>query len=72
MATINLKNTAARISFKTGMTDDGKVVKKTKTYQNITKDADVTDLYNGLEALASLSAYTLIEVERIDTSVVND
>lgn len=71
MATINLKHAVGRISFKTGMTEDGKVMKKSKTYQNIVKDADITDLYTGLEALASLSAYTLIEVERIDTSVVN-
>lgn len=70
MATISLRETAGRITFKTGTTEDGKVMKKTKTYRNIINNADASNLYKGLEALASLSAYSLIEVEKVDTSVV--
>ncbi len=72
MATIDFKSAAGRISFQAGMTDEGKVMKKTKTYQNIAKNVEVDNLYKGLEALAGLSAHTLIEVERIDTSVISD
>lgn len=72
MATIDFKSAAGRISFQTGMTDDGKLLRKSKTYQNIAKDVEVDNFYKGLEALASLSAYTVIEIERIDTSVVRE
>lgn len=70
MAMINFKSAAGRLSFQTGMTDEGKIIKKTKTYQNIAQDVEVDDFYNGLEALANLSSYSLLEMERIDTSSV--
>lgn len=70
MAIINFKSAAARLAFETGMSDEGKVMRKTKTYQNIAQDVDVDDFYNGLQALASLSTYPVLEMDRIETSSV--
>ncbi len=72
MASINFKHASGRVSFNAGMTSDGKLIKKTKTYRNVTDVATPEQLYTGLAALASLSAYTLIDVEKIETSVVNN
>lgn len=72
MAMINFKSAAGRLSFQTGYTDEGKVIKKTKTYQNIAKDVEVDGFYKGLAALANLSSHSLIEMERVDTSSVRD
>lgn len=72
MAKLDFKSAAARLSFQTGISDEGKVMKKTKTYQNIAKDVTADDLYSGLTALASLSSYSFIEMERIDTASVKN
>lgn len=72
MAILHFKSAAGRLSFQTGMSDEGKVIKQTKTYQNIAKDVDIDDFYKGLEALANLSSHSLIEMERVDTSSVRD
>lgn len=72
MAAIDFKNAAGRVSYNAGTTDEGNLIKKSKTYQNLAEVTDSEELYRGLEAIASLSAYTLIEVERIETSVVSN
>ncbi|WP_438310543.1 DUF1659 domain-containing protein [Sporosarcina sp. FA9] len=68
MATINFKNAVGRIHFDGGMTDDGKLIRKSKSYRNIGAETSATSLYKGLEELAALSSLPLIEVEKIETS----
>lgn len=72
MAISSFKSAAGRLSFQTGMSDRGKVQKRTKTYQNIAKDLAVDDFHTGLAALANLSSHALLEMERVDTSAVRD
>lgn len=72
MAAIDFKDAIARISFNAGMTEEGKLIKKTKTYRNIVKDANADALYQGLAALGNLSVYPVIEVEKVDTSVISE
>lgn len=71
MAAIDFKHASGRISFNAGMVD-GKLVTKTKTYRHLTDEATPDRLYEGLAAIASLSAYPLIEVEKIQTSVLSE
>lgn len=72
MVAVDFKHAAGRVSYHVGMTGDGKVIRKTKTYGNIAENVDSEDLYNALEAIAGLSAYTLIEVEKIETSTISE
>lgn len=72
MVAVDFKHASGRVSFNAGTTEDGKLIRKTKTYRNIAEEADPEKLYQALEAIASLSAYTLIEVEKIETSTVSE
>lgn len=72
MAAIDFKHASGRVSFNAGMTESGKIIKKTKSYRYITDEATPDHLYTGLAAIASLSAYPLIEVEKIQTSVLSE
>lgn len=68
MATINFKSAVGRVYFDGGMTHDGKLIRKSKTYRNIAAGADADSLYKGLEELATLSSLPFIEVEKVETS----
>ncbi|WP_342508624.1 DUF1659 domain-containing protein [Sporosarcina sp. FSL K6-2383] len=70
MATIEFKNAVGRVYFDNGLTDDGKLIRKSKTYRNVAKNADADDLYNALEELAQLSALPFIGADKVETSNV--
>lgn len=72
MATIDFNHAVGRVFFDGGLTDDGKLIRKSKTYRNIAEGVDATSLYNGLEELANLSSLPFIGAEKIETSTVNN
>ena len=72
MATIEFKNAVGRVSFDGGLTEDGKLIRKSKTYRHIAKNADADGLYKALEQLAQLSTYPFIGAEKVETSNVID
>lgn len=72
MATIDFKNAVGRIFFDGGLTDEGKLIRKSKTYQNIAEGVDATSLYKGLEELANLSALPFIGAEKVEKATVNN
>lgn len=72
MATITFKAATGRVFFDGGLTDDGKLIRKSKTYRNVAKDVDADQLYKGLEALASLSELPFIGAEKVETATVHN
>lgn len=72
MATLNFKSAVGRVHFDGGTTDEGKLIRKSKTYRNIASGADADSLYKGLETLANLSSLPFIEVEKVETSSITD
>ena len=72
MATIDFKNAVGRVFFDGGTTDDGKLIRKSKTYRNIAAEANADSLYKGLEELAKLSSMPFIEAEKVETSGINN
>lgn len=70
MATLEFKSAVGRIYFDGGLTDDGKLIRKSKSYRNIAENIGADSLYNALEQLAQLSALPLIDAEKVATSKV--
>ena len=70
MATIEFKNAVGRVYFDGGLTDEGKLIRKSKTYRNIAENAAADNLYNALEQLAELSEFPFLGAEKVETSSV--
>ncbi|KXH81708.1 DUF1659 domain-containing protein [Sporosarcina sp. HYO08] len=70
MVTIEFQHAVGRVYFEAGQTEDGKVMRKSKTYRNIAKNASPDNLYNALEQLALLSALPFIGAEKVETSSI--
>lgn len=70
MATIEFKGAVGRAYFDGGLTVDGKLIRKSKTYRNIAKDVTADNLYQALEQLAQLSALPFTGAEKVETSNV--
>jgi len=67
-ATIQFQQAVGRVFFDGGMTDDGKMIRKSKTYRNVKENVLAENLYNALEQLAQLSDVPFIEAEIVETS----
>ena len=72
MATIEFKNAVGRVYFDGGFTDEGKLIRKSKTYRNIKKNVQADNLYTALEQLAQLSKFPFTGAEIVETSSLND
>ncbi len=70
MATIEFKNAVGRVYFDGGLTDEGKLIRKSKTYRNIAENAAADSLYTALEQLAELSELPFLGAEKVETSSV--
>ncbi|MCG7345181.1 DUF1659 domain-containing protein [Sporosarcina sp. ACRSL] len=68
MATIEFRHAVGRVYFDGGMTEDGKMIRKTKTYRNLAEGATAENLYNALSQLAQLSEYPFIGAEKVETA----
>ena len=64
MATIEFKNAVGRVYFDGGLTDEGKLIRKSKTYRNIAENAAADNLYNAFEQLAELSELPFLGAEK--------
>ncbi|WP_342513154.1 DUF1659 domain-containing protein [Sporosarcina sp. FSL K6-1522] len=72
MATIEFKSAVGRVYFSADMTDEGKVIHKSKTYRNIAEQANPDNLYNALEQLAQLSELPFIGAEIVETANITN
>lgn len=59
-----------KLVFQTGLDDEGKPVLRSKTFNNISKDADAGQLFLAATAISVLSNDTLNTVERIDNTEI--
>lgn len=64
MAQEMLKDTGIRLFFETGLDGNGEPIIKSKSFNNVRKEATVEQIYQASQAIASLSAYPLISLER--------
>lgn len=68
MATIEFRHAVGKIYFDGGMTDDGKMIRKSKSYRNIGESATAENLYVALSQLAQLSEQPFIGAEKVVTA----
>lgn len=68
MATLEFRSAVGKVYFDGGMTEDGKMIRKSKSYRNISEGATADNLHNALAQLAQLSEYPFIGAERVETS----
>ena len=71
-ASIDFKEAVGKVYFNGGMTEEGKLIRKSKTYRNVSKAATVDNLYKALEQLAQLSEYPFIGAEKVETSSLSN
>lgn len=71
-ASIDFKEAVGKVYFNGGMTEEGKLIRKSKTYRNVSKAATVDNLYNALEQLAQLSELPFIGAEKVETSSLSN
>lgn len=68
MATIEFRHAVGKVYFDAGMTEDGKLIRKTKSYRHVTEGATADNLHNALSQLAQLSEYPFIGAEKVETA----
>lgn len=66
MAEAMILESRLRLLFETGLNDKGEAIYKTKTYNQIRKDATPDQLHQAAQAIGGLSEYPLASVERAD------
>jgi hypothetical protein len=71
-ATIEFQQAAGRVFFDGGLTEDGKIIRKSKTYRYIKENAPAENLYKALEQLGRLSALSFIGADIVETSSLID
>ena len=71
-ATIEFQQAAGRVFFDGGLTEDGKMIRKSKTYRYIKENAPAENLYKALEQLGRLSTLSFIGAEIVETSSLID
>lgn len=72
MPTIEFKQAVGRVHFDAGMTEEGKIIRKSKTYRYIAENVSAANLHTALTELAQLSSYTFTGAEKIETSELYD
>ncbi|OUM85492.1 MAG: hypothetical protein BAA01_10475 [Bacillus thermozeamaize] len=60
------------LGFEVGMDEFGRPVVRSQTLQNVRPDADDQDVYDVAQALASLQAYPLSHVVRVDQAQLTE
>lgn len=66
-ASLEFSHATAKVHFNAGVNEKGHFIRKIKTYKFINDDAAPANMYTALTQLASLSAYPLIEIEKVVT-----
>ncbi len=70
MAQFSLQSAIGKLTFVTGVNEEGNIVLKSKSYRHINPEASAEQLSEGLQALANLSQFDLYRMEKIETSTV--
>jgi len=70
--TIEFQQAAGRVFFDGGLTEEGKIIRKSKTYRYIKENAPAENLYNALEQLGRLSTLSFIGADIVETSSLID
>jgi Protein of unknown function (DUF1659) len=66
--TIEFQQAAGRVFFDGGLTEDGKIIRKAKTYRYIKENAPAENVFNALEQLGQLSTLMFIGADIVETS----
>ncbi|WP_147534252.1 DUF1659 domain-containing protein [Bacillus marasmi] len=64
MAQEMLKSTQLRLIFETGLNDKGEPIFKTKSFNNVKKEAEAEQIYQVAQAISTLCTHPLVTVER--------
>jgi len=72
MAIIDFKQAVVRLTFDAGLTQDGKVIKKSKSYRNVNESATADELANVTSILSGFSSRTLLAAEKIETGNIQN
>ena len=59
-----------KVKFDCGLNDNGKTVVKSRTYSNLKHNAAPVDVLNVAEALASLQQHSVLEISKIDNTIL--
>ncbi|MFS0575049.1 DUF1659 domain-containing protein [Sporosarcina sp. 179-K 3D1 HS] len=70
MVTIEFRSAIGRVYFDGGMSEEGKLIRKSKSYRYLAENVSADNLYAALSQLASLSALPFIGAEKVETSDV--
>ncbi|MBD7984884.1 DUF1659 domain-containing protein [Sporosarcina sp. Sa2YVA2] len=68
MATLEFRTAVGKVYFDGGMTDEGKMIRKSKSYRNIAQAATADNLHLALSQLAQLSESPFIGAEKVETT----
>ncbi|TMW71528.1 DUF1659 domain-containing protein [Alteribacter natronophilus] len=60
-------NSRLSLVFRTGYTDEGKEIERTRNFQNVITDANNEGLAQAAQAIASLQIHPLARIERNNT-----
>jgi hypothetical protein len=67
MAQASLTDTKVRLFFEAGMDDEGNLILKSKTFNNVKMSATADQIFQVAQAVSALSSQTLNRVERDDS-----
>jgi hypothetical protein len=67
MANIEFKEAVVRLTFEAGQTQDGKVIKRAKSYRRVYESATADQLAEITSILSGFSSYPLLGAEKIET-----
>lgn len=70
MASIEFKDASVRLYFDAGMDGEGKPIRKTKTYRNVTGQSSAEELLQVVTALGGLSEHTFVSADKIETGFI--
>ncbi|MEK9198360.1 DUF1659 domain-containing protein [Ureibacillus sp. FSL E2-3493] len=70
MAAYNFENATLKLSFETGVDEQGKPIITSKTYRNVRANVEASQIAAVVQVLASLSNYTLQKAQKIETESV--
>ncbi|WP_153732458.1 DUF1659 domain-containing protein [Sporosarcina obsidiansis] len=71
-ASLEFNQAAGKIHFNAGTNEKGNIIRKVKTYQNITRQSSAANLHVAFTQLASLSSYLMIKAEKVVTEDIQN
>lgn len=72
MAIVDFTGAVVRLTYDVGMTQDGKVIRKTSSYRNIDESATAEQLLEVTSTLSGFSSYPILAAEKIVTGDIQN